>query len=133
MNNKPIRIILADDHKLSRESWSMLLGFDERFEVIHTSDNGQDAIDKSLQLRPDIVVLDINMYPVDGFQAVRSILAADPTMKVIGISINNHPSYADRMLELGARGFIIKGSSFDTIADTIVSVHAGNVVSVQTH
>ena len=133
MNNKPIRIVLADDHKLSRESWSMLLGFDPRFEVVHTADNGQDAIDKTLQLRPDIMLLDINMHPVDGFQVVRSILSAEPTMRIIGISINNHPSYADRMLELGARGFIIKGSSFDTIADTIVSVHAGNVVSVQSH
>ncbi len=125
MSINPIRIILVDDHKLARESWRLLLGFDERFAVIHEYDNGNDAIEHAHRLSPDIVLVDINMYPVNGFEVTQKILAADPSMKIIGISVNNHPSYADRMLEIGARGFVTKGSSFEEITHAIVEVHRG--------
>ena len=71
MPNPPIRILLADDHKLTRDSWSMLLGYDLRFSVIHVSENGLDAIEKASLLLPDIVLVDINMYPVNGFTIIR--------------------------------------------------------------
>lgn len=125
MNNDPIRIILVDDHKLARESWSLLLDYDARFSVIKECDNGHDAIQEVSLLRPDILLVDINMYPLNGFEVTQKVLEADPSMKVIGISVNNQPSYANKMLEIGARGFVTKGSPFEEITHAIVEVHNG--------
>lgn len=125
MNNDPIRIILVDDHKLARESWSLLLDYDARFSVIKEYDNGHDAIQEVSLLRPDILLVDINMYPLNGFEVTQKVLEADPSMKVIGISVNNQPSYANKMLEIGARGFVTKGSPFEEITHAIVEVHNG--------
>lgn len=125
MHTPPIRIILVDDHKLARESWRMVLGYDTRFSVIHECDNGHDAIRDAERLRPDIMLVDINMSPVNGFEVTQRVLEKDPTMKIIGISVNNHPSYAERMLAIGAHGFVTKGSSFDEITHAILEVHRG--------
>lgn len=125
MNNHPIRIILVDDHKLARESWSMLLDYDIRFSVIKECENGPDAIQEVSRLKPDILLVDINMYPLNGFEVTQKVLEADPSMKIIGISVNSQPSYANKMLELGARGFVTKGSPFEEITHAIVEVHNG--------
>ncbi len=125
MNNDPIRIILVDDHKLARESWSMLLDYDARFTIIKECENGPDAIQEVSRLKPDILLVDINMYPLNGFEVTQKVLEADPSMKIIGISVNNQPSYANKMLELGARGFVTKGSPFEEITHAIVEVHNG--------
>lgn len=125
MNNDPIRIILVDDHKLARESWSLLLDYDARFTVIKECENGHDAIQEVSLLRPDILLVDINMYPLNGFEVTQKVLEADPSMKIIGISVNNQPSYANKMMEIGARGFVTKGSPFEEITHAIVEVHNG--------
>ena len=125
MSKLPIRIILVDDHQLARESWRMLLGYDERFSVIHETGNGQDAIEHANKLEPDIMLVDINMEPVNGFEVTQKVLEKNPEVKIIGISVNNHPSYAHHMLELGAKGFLTKGSSFDEITQAIEEVHKG--------
>jgi DNA-binding NarL/FixJ family response regulator len=125
MSKQPIRIILVDDHQLARESWSMLLGYDDRFAVIHETGNGQDAIDLANRFEPDIMLVDINMEPVNGFEVTQKVLEKNPGVKIIGISVNNHPSYANHMLELGAKGFLTKGSSFDEIIQAIEEVHNG--------
>lgn len=121
----PIRLMLVDDHKLTRESWRMLLDNDERFDVIRECDNGTDAIRQAAAMKPDILLVDINMYPLNGFEVAEKILADDPTMKIIGISVNNHPSYANRMIGIGARGYLTKSSSFEEITNAIVEVHQG--------
>jgi two-component system invasion response regulator UvrY len=125
MNNDPIRIILVDDHKLARESWSLLLDYDPRFSVIKECENGPDAIQEVSRLKPDILLVDINMYPLNGFEVTQKVLEADPSMKIIGISVNNQPSYANKMMEIGARGFVTKGSPFEEITHAIVEVHNG--------
>jgi two-component system, NarL family, invasion response regulator UvrY len=125
MNNDPIRIILVDDHKLARESWSLLLDYDARFSVIRECENGPDAIQEVSRLKPDILLVDINMYPLNGFEVTQKVLEEDPSIKIIGISVNNQPSYANKMLEIGARGFVTKGSPFEEITHAIVEVHNG--------
>src|SRR5690349_21336272 len=106
MNADPIRIIIVDDHKLARESWSLLLGYDTRFTVVAECEKGEEAIQDVARLRPDIVLIDINMSPVNGFEVTRKLIETDPGIKIIGISVNNQPSYANRMIEIGAKGFI---------------------------
>lgn len=125
MSAAPIRIILVDDHKLARESWRMLLSHDGRFLVVKEYDNGIEAIADAPTHNADVILVDINMYPINGFEVTRKILEANPSLKIIGISVNNHPFYADRMLELGARGFVTKGSPFEEIIHAIIEVYNG--------
>ena len=125
MSNPPIRIILVDDHKLARESWSLLLSHDGRFSVIKECADGHEAIESATILIPDVILVDINMHPLNGFEVTQRLLENNPAIKIIGISVNNQPSYANRMLELGAKGFVTKGSPFDEITQAIVDVHEG--------
>jgi two-component system, NarL family, invasion response regulator UvrY len=125
MLTNPIRIILVDDHKLARESIGQLLGFDARFSVIKECDNGHDAILEARQLRPDIMLVDVNMDPINGFEVVKSVMETNPDTKIIGISVNNLMAYANRMIELGARGFITKGTTLDEMTNAIIKVYEG--------
>jgi two-component system, NarL family, invasion response regulator UvrY len=125
MSTDLIRIILVDDHKLVRESLGLLLGYDTRFSIIKECDNGHDAIQQARQLCPDIMLVDVNMEPVNGFEVVKNVLRTHPDLKIIGISVNNHPLYANHMLEIGARGFITKGSTLEEMTRAILHVHGG--------
>jgi two-component system, NarL family, invasion response regulator UvrY len=125
MNSDLIRIILVDDHKLARESLGQLLGFDARFSIIKECDNGHDAIQEARQLCPDIMLVDINMDPINGFEVTKSVLETHPAIKIIGISVNNLAAYANKMIELGARGFITKGTTLDEMTNAILEIHSG--------
>ncbi|MEO7923832.1 MAG: response regulator transcription factor [Chitinophagaceae bacterium] len=127
MKNDPIRIILVDDHKIVRESWKALLENNPRFRVIADCDNGADAIAEANRQHPDIVLVDINMSPLNGFSVTESIAKILPPIRVIGLSVNNQPKYALKMLELGASGYLTKTSSLEEILRGIIEVHEGNI------
>jgi len=121
----PIRIILVDDHQAILESWKFLLEKDERFTVIAQCENGSEAIEEAHRLLPDIMLMDINMNKVNGFEATQQIIERSPSVKIIGLSVNNHPAYAVKMLKLGARGFVTKSSPFTELTTAILRVHDG--------
>lgn len=125
MSNDPIRIILVDDHKLVRESWKILLENNPRFRVIADCENGHLAIEHAERLIPDVMLVDINMSPMNGFAVTERILELLPSMKIIGLSANNQPKYAVRMIELGARGYLTKTSSLEEINHGILEVYKG--------
>ena len=121
----PIRIILIDDHDLVRESWKALLERETSFSIIAQGRNGSEAILLAKELMPDIILMDINMSPVNGFEATQKITEAYPSVKIIGISINNNPKYAVKIMALGARGFVTKTSAFSELKTAIHKVHNG--------
>jgi two-component system invasion response regulator UvrY len=125
MSHTPIRIILVDDHQLVRQSMGLMLETDKRFSIIKECDNGSDAIREANNLKPDVMLVDINMHPVNGFEVVKEVLAHNPAVKIIAISVNNHISYISKMLNLGASGYVTKGSPFDEISQAIIQVHNG--------
>ena len=125
MESNKIKIILVDDHRLILESWKLLLENDPRFTIISECENGEDAIRISREMIPDIILMDINMTPINGFDTTKKILSENPLFKIIGISVNNQPSYATKMLEIGGKGFVTKGSSFDELTTAILKVHNG--------
>jgi DNA-binding NarL/FixJ family response regulator len=120
-----ISILLVDDHKLIRESWSFILNSDERFEVVGETSSGDEAVEVAKNKRPQIVLMDINMTPVNGFDATRLIRKFSPGSKVIGISMHSMPAYARRMLQLGAMGYVTKNSSKDEMINAIIEVNNG--------
>lgn len=127
MINDVIRLILVDDHKLIRDSWKMLLENNSGIVVIAECDNGYQALELSKKLLPDIILVDINMTPLTGYQLTEQIGILLPSVKVIGISVSNQPKYASRMLSLGAKGYLTKTSSLEEIQHGIHEVKQGRV------
>jgi DNA-binding NarL/FixJ family response regulator len=120
-----ITILLVDDHKLIRESWSFILNSDPRFLVVGETSNANDAIEIAKEKKPRIVLMDINMTPVNGFEATKLIRKFSPGSRVIGISMHSMPAYAKRMLQVGAMGYVTKNSSRDELLEAIIEVNEG--------
>ena len=120
-----ITILLVDDHKLIRESWSFILNSDPRFLVVGETSNANDAIEIAKEKKPKIVLMDINMNPVNGFDATKLVRKFSPGSKVIGISMHSMPAYARRMLQVGAMGYVTKNSSRDELLEAIIEVNDG--------
>ncbi len=126
MSDNPIRIILVDDHKLVRESLKIMLHSNPQFQVIADCDNGYTAIEEAEKYMPEIMLVDINMSPMNGFDLTEKIKEKFPSINVIGMSANNQPSYAIQMIKLGAGGYLTKTSSPSEIIHGILEVHTGN-------
>lgn len=120
-----ITILLVDDHKLIRDSWSFILNSDPRFQVIGETSNAEEAVDLAKEKKPMIVLMDINMSPVNGFEATKLVRKFSPGSKIIGISMHSMPAYARRMLQIGAMGYVTKNSSKDELLTAIVEVNSG--------
>jgi DNA-binding NarL/FixJ family response regulator len=125
MNQEKIRIMLVDDHELVLKSWKMLLENNPRFHVVAECENGHVAIEQAQALLPDIMLVDINMAPLNGFAVTEKIMEITPSVKIIGLSVNNLHNYASRMLKLGARGYLTKTSSLEEINRGIIKVYNG--------
>jgi DNA-binding NarL/FixJ family response regulator len=120
-----ITILLVDDHKLIRESWSFILNIDPRFQVIGATSDAKEAVRIVKEKMPDIVLMDINMTPVNGFEATKLVRKHSPSSKVIGMSMHSMPVYARRMLQMGAMGYVTKNSSKDELLSAIIEVNSG--------
>ena len=120
-----ISILLVDDHRLIRDSWSFILNSDPRFEVVAETSNGEEAIEMAISIKPDIILMDVNMTPVNGFDATRQIRKILPEAKIIGVSMHTMPAYAKRMLQLGALGNVTKNSSKEEMLTAILEVNEG--------
>lgn len=122
-----IRLVIVDDHTLMRETWKMVLQRDHRIRVIAECASGDEAIRCAEMERPDVMLMDINMSPVNGFEATRKIVKAYPGVRIIGLSINNQPAYAKNMLQLGAKGYVTKNSPSEELLEAIKIVCDGGI------
>jgi len=121
-----VRIIIADDHVQVRKTWKMLLQTNKQISVIAECSSGAEVIQSAKELRPDIILMDINMSPINGFDATKEIAKAQPEIKIIGVSINNQPAYARHMIEMGAKGYVTKNSTKEEMLQAIQEVLNGN-------
>ena len=123
---KKISILITDDHKLIREAWALLLNFDPRFEVIAEVNSAEEAIEVVKRLRPDIVILDINLPGINGIEAIPLIRKFSPGSKILGVSLHTQPAYARKMIQNGASGYMTKNSSKDEMFRAIIEIYNGN-------
>ncbi|MDE3247910.1 MAG: response regulator transcription factor [Bacteroidota bacterium] len=121
-----ITILIADDHKLIRETWTYILNSDDRFEVVAECGDAEQAVELAKELAPDIVLMDINMAPFNGFEATEKIRKLSPETRIIGVSMHSQPAYAKKMLQVGARGYVTKNSSKEEMFAAIMDVYKGN-------
>ena len=126
-----ITVLIVDDHTLIRETWSFLLGRNENFEVIAEVGDGQKAIDIARDKRPNIVLLDINMTLLNGFDVLKMNRKQSPGSKVIAVSMHSQPAYAKKMLRMGAKGYVTKNSPRQEMLDAIIDVNNGNTYICQ--
>ena len=125
MGENIINIIIVDDHEMVRETWRMILEQNKQFNIICECSSGIEAIEAAQKYQPDIILMDINMSPVNGFEATRKITQLVPTTKIIGLSINNQPTYARNIMQLGAKGFVTKNSTSAEMVTAIQTVYNG--------
>ncbi|MBL7763059.1 MAG: response regulator transcription factor [Chitinophagaceae bacterium] len=120
-----ISILLVDDHKLIRDSWSYILESDPRFRVIGSTGKADEALAIAKAKHPKVVLMDLNMSPVNGFDLTKLIRKHLPDTKIIGVSMHSMPVYAKKMLQIGAMGYVTKNSSKEEMVAAILSVSGG--------
>jgi two-component system invasion response regulator UvrY len=128
---KKITIMIVDDHTLIRETWSFLLGKNENFDVVAECGDGERAIELARDKRPDVVLLDINMAPMSGFDVLKMIRKYSPGSKIIGVSMHSQPAYAKKMLRLGAKGYVTKNSPRQEMIEAIAEVSNNRIYICQ--
>jgi DNA-binding NarL/FixJ family response regulator len=121
-----ISILIADDHKLIRETWTYILNRDSRFKVIGSCSNSEDAVKMSEEIHPNVVLMDINMVPFSGIEATRQIKEVSPETRVIGVTMHSQPAFAKKMIQYGASGYVTKNSSREEMVNAILEVSKGN-------
>ena len=131
MKQAPIRVVIVDDHLMVRESYKYVLEKDARISVVAACASGAEAIDVACRLKPDLMLMDINMAPVNGFEATRKISRLCPEVKIIGLSVNDQPGYARNMMHLGARGYLTKNASHAEMMHAITEVFKGKTYLCQ--
>lgn len=127
MKNKKLRLMLVDDHALIREGLHMVLAAQPDIEVVGEASNGAEAVDMVTHIRPDIVLMDITMPGMNGIEATRAIVAMDPGVRVLGLTIHENPEYFLQMLSAGASGYVLKGATSAELISAVWAVYQGGV------
>jgi len=125
MRHETIRVLLADDHAIVREGLRTILGFQEGIEVVGEASDGQEAVDLTQKLLPDVVLMDIRMSKLDGVEATRRIKAQNPQIGVIVLTNYDDDRYVFEGIEAGASGYLLKDISSDDLAEAIRRVAQG--------
>jgi DNA-binding NarL/FixJ family response regulator len=121
-----ITVLLADDHKVVSDGLGILLDSEIDISVVHKSADGLEAIRRVQELKPDVVIMDINMPELNGIEATRRIAEINPATRVIILSMYATGEYIFRALEAGAKGYLLKESAGAEVVDAVRAVRAGN-------
>src|SRR5579875_503947 len=122
----PIRIVLADDHPVVRIGVRNMLAGDEHVEVVGEAGDGDEAITQTLDLLPDVLLLDLAMPRLPGLEAMRSIMSGSPSVKIILLTSQISTQQIIEALQIGARGIVLKDALADHLTEAIFSVASGD-------
>ena len=125
--NKKVRLIICDDHEIYRKCIQAFLRFgDASIEVIGEAADGLEAVEMTLDLNPDVVLMDVEMPRLDGIEATRRIKNAAKSVKVLFLSMYDDVEIVNRCMEAGASGYLVKGVTHGQLSDAILAVHVGD-------
>jgi pilus assembly protein CpaE len=132
-----IRVLIVDDIAETRQNISRMLQFDSSIEIVDTARTGREALEKSQQTKPDVIIMDINMPDMDGITATQEIKRKVPFCQVVILSVQSDPSYMRRAMLAGARDFLTKPPMIDELTDAIkragVMAHEERKKTAQTY
>jgi two-component system, NarL family, nitrate/nitrite response regulator NarL len=117
-----LRVLIADDHRLFAEALEAILGADERIEVVGQASDGGEAVALARKLGPDVVLMDVSMPVLDGFEATREIRAESDAVRVLMLTGSNSRDDVDRSRAAGAAGYVTKDRIASELVATIVEV-----------
>ncbi|HEY8552325.1 MAG TPA: response regulator transcription factor [Thermaerobacter sp.] len=115
----PIRVLIVDDHALLREGLRQVFHLEPDIEVVGEACSGDEAVRRSAQLRPDLVVMDINLPDMSGIEATRQIRAASPSTRVLVLTIHDQEEYLLEAIAAGASGFVLKDVEPRTLLEAV--------------
>lgn len=122
-----ITVLIADDHPLLRQGLRQILELEPDIEVVGEAANGLEAVEKVKELRPSVIVLDINMPVMNGLEAARKIREAAPETKIVALTIHDDKDYILEILRSGAQSYLLKDSEPGRVAEAVRQVAAGEV------
>lgn len=120
-----IRVLVVDDHELVRTGICRMLADASDIEVVGQADSGEQALDMARQLKPQVVLLDVNMPGIGGVETTRRLLQAVSGVRVLAVSALVEEPYPSMLLKAGASGYITKGAPMDEMVRAIRKVHQG--------
>ncbi len=124
---KPIRLLLIDDHAIVRQGLKMFLELTDDFEIVGEGETGEDAVRLAAELRPDIILLDLAMPGMNGIEAARSILQADPEARIMILTSFSDNDDVFAAIRAGAKGYLLKDVPPEELAQSLREVYQGNV------
>ena len=124
-NPNPINVLIVDDQKMIREGLKALIKTEDDIVIVGVAENGQDAIKQVESLKPEVVLMDMEMPSMDGMEATKIICQQFPDVKVLVLSTFDTQEYVARSLNSGAMGYLLKGTPAKELTDAIRSVHRG--------
>ena len=122
MSVLPVRVLIADDHQLFAESLGLTLNIDDRLELVGTARNGKEAIRLAQELRPDIVLMDLDMPVMDGIEATREVRRSLPNCDVVVLTASLAVEDAHRARSAGAAAYLTKGCFMRDLIDALLEV-----------
>jgi len=122
---KKIKILVADDHPVVRKGLQSCLARQDRLKIVGEASDGDEALKKTRELSPDVVLMDISMPGMNGLAVTEVLRKEHPDVKVLVLSVHNNRDYIFRIIQAGAHGFISKEAPPDELLRAIESVHSG--------
>lgn len=121
-----IRIILAEDHRITREGLVSMLNDQPDMEVIGEAENGREAVRLAQDLSPNLVIMDVTMPDLNGIDATRIITSGADKIKVIALSMYSDKQFVQGMIQAGASGYLLKDCAFEELVSAIRAIMQGN-------
>jgi DNA-binding NarL/FixJ family response regulator len=125
----PVRVVIVDDHRLFVDALALLLGHDERLDVIGTAGDGPTAIELAVAGRAEVAVIDVRMPEVDGLETARRLRRRSPETSIILVTGLDDPNLAEQAREAGAVALLMKGALHEELKDAILSAAAQQPLS----
>ncbi len=120
---RKLRILIADDHDVVRQGLRVLFEAEPgKYEVTAEARTGREAVEQAIQLKPDVVILDVSMPEMNGIEATRQIRAAAPKVEVLILTMHQSESMVEELLEAGARGYILKTDASRDVLEAVESL-----------
>jgi DNA-binding NarL/FixJ family response regulator len=127
MKSAPIKIILADDHEIFRDGFKAMLKKQPSVELIGEASDGEELVELTRKLKPDVVVTDIKMPKMDGLQAAKILSEEFPGMGIVALSMIDEENLIVDMMEAGAKGYLLKNAHKNEIIEAIKAVDEGHI------